>query len=107
MNYGGGKRDMGLGAIQAAEATYQQSVSVGMTSKIGITPMIGNNDVQGEVFDQANAQRLMEFVKKTSWVSSVSFWSTNRDFAKSGPLYASSQIAQTDYEFAKIFNQPI
>lgn len=105
MDYGGPYKNMGPAAISAAQGTYQQVVAAGMTSKIGITPMIGVNDVQGEVFTLANAQSLYDFAQKTSWVYSLSMWSTNRDVSKSGPLYASSQITQADYDFARIFSK--
>jgi hypothetical protein len=104
MDYGGAW-DMGNAAISAAQGTYQQSVSAGMTSKIGITPMIGVNDVAGEVFSLSDAQDVYDFAQRTAWVSSLGMWSSNRDVSKSGPLYASSQITQADYAFARILNR--
>jgi Glycosyl hydrolases family 18 len=46
---------MGLDAIQAAIATEAQISSMGLSAKIGITPMIGVNDVAAEVFTLADA----------------------------------------------------
>ena len=52
---------MGLDAIQAAIATEAQISSLGLSSKIGITPMIGVNDVASEVFTLADAQALVDY----------------------------------------------
>jgi hypothetical protein len=106
MDYGSGQGKMGQYAIDAAKATYTQVVNAGLkNAKIGITPMIGNNDVAGEVFTLDNANELLIFAKATAWVASLHYWSINRDNSKSGPLYASSQVTQKDYDYAKVFNQ--
>jgi chitinase len=47
-------------------------------SKIGVTPMIGQNDVKGEVFTLAAAKALNSFVLSHG-VGRVSMWSLNRD----------------------------
>jgi chitinase len=47
-------------------------------SKIGVTPMIGQNDVQSEVFTLAAAKSLNSFVLDHG-VGRVSMWSLNRD----------------------------
>jgi hypothetical protein len=47
----------------------------------------------------------VDFALLTPWVSFLSFWSLNRDNAASGPLFKSSQIAQSDLEFTNIFKR--
>ncbi|KAJ3318513.1 hypothetical protein HDV06_000446 [Boothiomyces sp. JEL0866] len=109
MDYGSGvapdgANGMGTYSIQAAQNTYKQAQQAGMkNAKIGLTPMIGKNDVAGEVFTLANAQQVLTFAQTTPWVGLLAFWSINRDTSKSGALYASSGITQNDFDFAKIF----
>ncbi|KAI9006014.1 glycoside hydrolase superfamily [Gaertneriomyces semiglobifer] len=110
MDYGSaaapnGATEMGSYAIQAAEATKAQAESVGLASRIGITPMIGQNDVAGEIFRAVDGQTLVTWALERDWVVELSFWSINRDVSAFGPLYASSQIAQLDYEFAGLFKR--
>jgi chitinase len=47
---------------------------------VGATPMIGQNDVPGEVFTTADAQELASFAR-TNGLGRVSLWSLNRDAA--------------------------
>jgi chitinase len=100
---------MGLSAIQASEATQQQLASIGMNAKIGITPMIGVNDIVSEVFKLSDAQMLVDYAKNDPDVAMLSMWSVARDNGNSaGAHYASSDssgIAQDPYQFASIFHQ--
>lgn len=109
MDYGSGvapngATGMGGYAISAAQGTYQQAQNAGLTNiKIGITPMIGKNDVQGEVFRVEDARLLLTFSLANAWVGMISYWSINRDvFNLSGALYQSSQITQNNLDFANI-----
>ncbi|KAJ3035635.1 hypothetical protein HK097_004156 [Rhizophlyctis rosea] len=111
MDYGGGVAPqggtmMGSYAISAAQATYKQSTTAlgSTTVKIGVTPMIGQNDVAGEIFRLVDSVQVTNWALTTPWMSTLAMWSINRDIAKTGlPLYASSQITQKDYDFAKNF----
>ncbi|KAJ3155545.1 hypothetical protein HDU89_006511 [Geranomyces variabilis] len=109
MDYGAGAAPngatgMGGYAIAAAQATYAQAQAAGLKSaKIGVTPMIGVNDVQGEVFRVADATQLATWASTSSYVAELAIWSLNRDTSKSGALYASSQVKQADYDFSKAF----
>jgi chitinase len=100
---------MGLSAIQASEATQQQLVSIGLPGKIGITPMIGVNDIVSEVFTLADARALVDYAANDPDVALLSMWSVARDNGNSaGAPYASSDssgIAQTPFQFAGIFQQ--
>ena len=76
---------MGTYAIRAAENTYSQlaalyaeyNQTIGWDN-IGITPMIGVNDVTTEVFTQQDAQQLIAFAD-TKGVGMLSMWSIARD----------------------------
>jgi hypothetical protein len=110
MDYGAGEDNNGQmdkDAIDAAEATEKQIQSTGLNSKLGITVMIGVNDEKPEVFTLADAQTVLEFAKKNSYVALLSLWSLQRDNgACSGNKSAKpicSGLRQSDYEFSREF----
>ncbi|MFE4514757.1 cellulose binding domain-containing protein [Kitasatospora sp. NPDC056783] len=80
---------MGEYAVAAATATQAQVKSVlGLDDaaawrKVAVTPMIGVNDVAGEVFTVADAEQLADFAaaKHLAWLS---MWSATRDKACPG-----------------------
>jgi hypothetical protein len=80
MDYGGAIDDMGAAAVSAANGTLTQLGALGLpTTKIGITVMIGQNDVAGEVFDGADAGTVLTYAQSKPQVSQLSLWSANRD----------------------------
>jgi chitinase len=107
MNYGPSGIDMGQAAIDAATNTHNQMVGLGITTKIGITPMIGQNNTYGEIFDLGDADQLLAFARATSYVGWVSFWSLGRDNGGCpGQTTASascSGITQGSYAFTTKF----
>ena len=99
-------KDLGILAVDASKSTYNQIQSIGYTNtKVGVTPMIGMNDLESEIFTLDNAKYLTEFASKTSWVSLLSNWSLNRDNSKYGPLYISTRLQQNDYDFLNILRK--
>lgn len=111
------QRKMGDYAIQAATSTFNQLKGLYGTSKtdgqlwqmIGVTPMIGLNDVTTEVFDQQEARELVAFAEQMG-MGRISMWSLNRDKQNaSGKLnhvdLMSSSILQQPFEFSQIFDQ--
>ena len=78
-------KTMGAYAIQSAQSTFDQMTTLfnkyGQTfnwRQIGVTPMIGVNDVQSEVFTAADAQALETFAR-TKGIGMLSMWSIQRD----------------------------
>jgi chitinase len=73
---------------------------------IGITPMIGRNDIVAEVFQQSDAAQLLDFATQ-SRIGSLSMWSLNRDRSCERPEVLVSPlcsgISQRAYEFTRIF----
>jgi Cellulose binding domain len=73
---------------------------------IGITPMIGVNDVPAEVFRDSDARQMLEFAIEAQ-VGLLSFWSLNRDrpcaAPQTGVSPSCSGVSQGTYEFARIF----
>lgn len=102
MDYGQSNQTMGAAAISAAENTHQQT---GLS--IGITPMIGQNDTQNEIFTLENASEVLNFAQSTSWVNMLAMWSVNRDNGDcAGTTTAAascSGISQSEFEFTSIF----
>jgi chitinase len=107
MDYGSGadSGDMGKDAINAAVSTIQQLKSIGLDAKVGITPMIGINDVQSEVFTLQDAQELMAYAKDNPDIGSIGMWSIGRDNGHEVNVVSpvSSGISQSDYAFSSVF----
>jgi chitinase len=78
---------------------------------VGVTPMLGVNDVTSERFTTKDAHGLAEFVNSRG-IPRVSIWSLNRDsqcggaFAKTGELSNTcSGVIQKPLEFTHIFGE--
>lgn len=112
MDYGGPAVDddgaMGDDAIAAAKATESQIQAAGLTAKVGMTPMIGVNDVGSETFSLADAQQVESFAAATDWVAGLGMWSIARDNGSAaGDASASatgSGVSQTPYQFSSVFS---
>lgn len=107
---------MGDYAIQAAEGLFTQlkaqygaaKTDAQLWQMVGVTPMIGVNDVTTEVFDQQEARELVAFARQKG-IGELAMWSLNRD--QSNPRGAinyveptSSSIVQTPFEFSHILD---
>lgn len=106
---------MGDYAIQAANSLFTQLKTIYGSSKtdaqlwkmVGLTPMIGMNDVTSEVFDQQEAREVLAFAQQKG-IGRISFWSLNRDQQNAaGKLnyvdLKSSSLLQQPFEFSTIF----
>lgn len=110
--------NMGNYAVQAATATHAQLINVhqqaGQTltpaqawRKIGVTPMIGVNDVNTEIFLQADVGVLTSFAAQHG-IGMLAFWSMGRDVQCAGGAqpwasYNCSSILQQPFEFTDLF----
>lgn len=100
MDYGEGlvkKPDMLKSAKSAAEATHRQlapifsSAGVKLNSdqlwnKLGVTVMIGQNDIEDERLSTRQARKFQEYARHQH-LGRVSIWSLNRD-SQCGPTFA-------------------
>ncbi|MCZ9348190.1 chitinase, partial [Streptomyces sp. TRM76130] len=114
MDYGASySGDMGTYAEQAATAAQAQLKGVlglddgAAWQAVGVTPMIGVNDVVTEVFTVADATQLVEFAEAKG-VGSLSMWSAARDRACAGGAKQQadatcSSVEQADGAFAEAF----
>jgi hypothetical protein len=110
MDYGSSSDNggaMGQDAIDAAEATESQIQAAGLSSTVGITPMIGVNDTNTEIFTLADAQQLLSYASSPSYISRISFWSLGRDNGScAGAGFASpscSGLTQSSFQFTETF----
>ncbi len=85
MDYGGDNTAMGQSAIDAATNTarqiaflYPSLTDTQRLSRVGVTPMIGENDVPNEIFTLSNATEVGAWVRANN-VGKLSWWSVNRD----------------------------
>lgn len=125
MSYGEGKApdqsmiDATVAAAQAAHGqlrkSYQQA-GVPLSdelvwNRMGLTPMIGQNDVPGEVFDLGDAELLNDFAREQG-VGRISYWAHNRD-RRCGPEWPErtiptllcSGVEQAEGEFARVLGK--
>jgi chitinase len=109
MDYFQGPADQGAKAIAAAKATQAQVKTIfGLSDaaawkKVGVTPMIGVNDSQNEIFLQKDARNLVSFANSVH-LGMLSFWEQGRDAnACNGALFRCTNVPQTPFEFARIF----
>ncbi|MET3369151.1 glycosyl hydrolase family 18 protein [Arthrobacter sp. M2012083] len=127
MDYGESRvagQSMLQASIAAAEATHSQLGEIYSAAqqnlgaqtlwrKIGLTPMIGQNDIVADVFTLADAQGLHDFAQGKG-IGRMSMWSLNRD-AECGPNYptltvvsdACSGVPQRDTRFSDVLGADI
>ncbi|MFJ1707242.1 carbohydrate binding domain-containing protein [Kitasatospora sp. NPDC088346] len=109
MDYNRPSTDYGDDAVQAAQSTHDQlralypaRTDAQLWAMTAVTPMLGENDDHG-VYNQADAQQLVAFARQHH-LGMLGFWEMTRDAAAcTGPLYKCTNIAQTPYEFSKVF----
>lgn len=108
--------DMGAYAISAANALhdylkdlYPSKTDNALWAMVGITPMIGVNDVNIEQFTLANAKSLQQF-GQTHHIGLLSFWSINRDTPCAdkwaSPICSGMNLQTKDYEYAGVLSYP-
>jgi chitinase len=105
MNFGGSRASgasMASAVVDAANALHGQlrTAFAGLDdaqvwARLGITPMIGQNDLPGEVFTLDDATTVNQFALERG-VGLVSMWSLNRDFTCAPPLPKTVTVVQTD-----------
>jgi hypothetical protein len=69
---------MGQNAIDAANAALKQLQSLGLDASLGLTPMIGMNDVSPQVFTLEDANKMLRYAKSNDRIRRIAMWSTGR-----------------------------
>ena len=104
---------MGTYAIQSAQSTYNQLSSLyaknGQTfawKQIGVTPMIGVNDITSEVFTVADAQALNTFAVSKG-LGMLGYWSVERDYPGTlgQPTHNASGVSSPAGSFSNAWNK--
>jgi hypothetical protein len=120
MDYGDGPAPspagkMGTYAIDAAQATHTQLQALypalspaTVWSMVGVTPLLGVNDIADEIFGLSDAQQVATFAQQVH-LGRLSMWAATRDVQCAGGVqtYSSetcSGVLQQPYAFAKIMN---
>lgn len=112
-------------SVAAAEAAHQaltallrgaglEAGEAGVWNRIGLTPMIGVNDVEDNVFTPLDAEGLNAFAVERG-VGRMSMWSLNRDVAcpkddlqqQSGAPHSCSGVEQEPGAFAKALGKAV
>ena len=107
----GSSREWGDAVIAAAQATLGQMAQIWpefssstLHRMLGVTPMIRRNDT-GPIFSIADGQKLITWANGNH-IGLVAFWSVGRDNGGcpgGGVSPTCSSIAQSQYQFTKIF----
>lgn len=98
-----------LGILYEVSGTHLNSATI--WTKIGATPMIGQNDIRKEVFTLNNARDLNRFAHNKG-LGRMSMWSANRDL-ECGSNYTDTKVVstscsgvkQTRFEYMDILSQ--
>jgi hypothetical protein len=89
----------------AASGAIADVKRAGFAAQIGITPMIGRNNLANQAFTQADAQSLLQAALGSVFVGRLSMWSINRDHQCLGTSSISicSGVQQQPFDFSRIF----
>jgi len=116
MDYGGAAADpyrMGDNAIAALNSLHAQlqplypnKTDAQIWRMLGVTPMIGLNDVHPEVFTLSDAQQVLQFAQQKN-IARLAMWSMSRDQScpNNGAYVAPdcSGIVQAPWAFSNVF----
>jgi hypothetical protein len=111
MNYGDGTTDMGTAAIAAAKATgaqlgsvpaYAFLTSAQRLSLVGVTPMVGLNDIPRD------ATKVGAFARANG-LAGLGWWEMTRDqpCVSSTPAYMCSGVTSSRWSYANTFMAPV
>jgi len=94
---------------RAMDNAARQIGDLGLSSKLGVIPMIGQNDNSYETFTLDDARNLMRYVRAHPDIVRTSLWSVERDNGGcAGNAKATdrcSGLAQEDWAFSRILGQ--
>ncbi len=118
MDYGltSSRYEMGQAAIVVAKKTAQGTAALWakkhfhlnahaiLTQHLGITPMLGMNDVKGQIFYKYDLMKVAAWAHKHTVVLG-SFWDSNRDIASPNPAKAQASWYVSNYN-SGLYQQP-
>jgi chitinase len=98
-----------IGSDDDLKAKFSSQDDGNYYNRIGVTPMIGQNDITNEIFYIAGIRKFTQWCNQKG-VIMTSEWSLNRDKVKTGwSLFESTKLEEKDYgtntfEFSRILN---
>jgi chitinase len=105
-SHGKAMGDLAISALEGTKKQLQASIpGLGEDAAyrlLGVTPMIGVNDVSTEVFSLADAATVASYVKQKH-LGLVAFWAINRDQPGSGSLALYSGVNGSTFDFHQAF----
>ncbi|OUM56433.1 glycoside hydrolase family 18 protein, partial [Piromyces sp. E2] len=80
MDYGSYYNPRGFyeNTVNSLEKSYEQSRSFYPNVKMGVIPMIGQND-DGSILTLKETEKIVDYIKSKKYVSMLSMWNINRD----------------------------
>jgi hypothetical protein len=109
MDYGAlaQSKQMGDNALAAAVAARAQLQQLGLRARLGITPMLGVNDVAGELFTLVDAGQVVAFARQQPNIALLAYWSVGRDNGSCSAqlLPTCSGVEQQPWQFARVFQE--
>ena len=101
--------DMGKLSIRAMDNAARQMKELGLASKLGVIPMIGQNDNKAEIFSLADAKALGAYLEKKPDITRIAIWSVERDNGgcpgKQEAGNDCSGVAQEPWAFSRLFQK--
>lgn len=99
--------DLSVSAVNDAlvqlRGVYPQATDAALYARLGVTPMIGVNDVTTEIFQKTDATTVTTFARDKK-LGLVSFWAINRDQpCPYDNLGVCSKVNASAFEFHQIF----
>jgi hypothetical protein len=85
---------VGTGLHRQLGKVFPKLSSAAVWRRVGVTPMLGVNDVETEVFTLADARKLVAFAKKKH-LGMLAMWSLGRDRPCSPPTSSTSSICSS------------
>ena len=98
----------GQHAIDAANAALKQLQSLGIDAPLGLTPMIGMNDVSPQVFTLEDAGKMLRYAKSNGRIRRIAMWSVARDRPCAGVQGVTgdcSGVPQKPFAFSQVFEK--
>lgn len=99
--------DMARLSIRALENAARQMKEMGIASKLGVIPMIGQNDNKFEVFSLSDAKALRAYIDKRPDIVRAAIWAVERDnggcAGKAEAADTCSGVDQDPWAYSAIF----
>jgi hypothetical protein len=107
--YDPGSSSMARLSFRGMDNAARQLREMGLASKLGMTPMIGQNDTRSEIFTLEDAAATMDWLRHRPDIVRIAMWSVQRDNGGcKGERTAKddcSGLEQKDWAFSEIFNR--